>query len=138
MSKASKQVQAFIAMNTTAYTAAAKVFKEIEAASDRWAETLAKAGIMGADIKPFAVAYVSEITGVAPYPSRKGGELIFEKDSKEHNRVRYLVDTATGAAAQKATKRGATKSSKTDPVAELLEAYKALTAAQKRAFKAAI
>ena len=134
----SKAVKQFIAFNATAYTAASKVFREIEAASDRWAEALAKAGIVGADIKPFAVAYVSEMTGVAPHPSRSGGELIFTKDSKEHNRVRYLVDVATGAAAEKAAKRGAGKANKTDPVAELLEAYKALTAAQKRAFKAAI
>ena len=131
----SKAVKQFIAFNTTAYTAASKVFREIEAASDKWAEALAKAGIVGADIKPFAVAYVSEMTGVAPHPSRSGGELIFTKDSKEHNRVRYLVDVATGAAAQKAATR---TSSKTDPVAKLVEAYKALTAAQKRAFKAAI
>ena len=131
----SKAVKQFIAFNATAYTAASKVFADIESASDRWAETLAKAGIVGADIKPFAVAYVSETSGVAPHPSRSGGALTFTKDSKEHNRVRYLVDVATGAAAQKAGKRA---SGKTDEVAKLLKAYEALTAAQKRAFKAAI
>ena len=131
----SKAVKQFIAFNATAYTAASKVFAEIEAASDRWAEALAKAGIVGADIKPFAVAYVSEMTGVAPHPSRSGGELIFTKDSKEHNRVRYLVDVATGAAEQKAAKRA---SGKTDEVAALLKRYADLTPAQKRAFKAAI
>ena len=111
------------------------MFADIESASDRWAETLAKAGIVGADIKPFAVAYVSETSGVAPHPSRNGGALTFTKDSKEHNRVRYLVDVATGAAAQKAAKR---VSGKADPVAELLKAYESVTAAQKRSFKAAI
>jgi hypothetical protein len=135
MSKASKQVQAFIAMNTVAYTAAAKVFADIEAASDRWAELLAKAGIVGPDIKPFAVAYVAEMTGVAPHPSRSGGALVFTKDSKEHNRVRYLVDVATGAAAQKAAGRA---SGKDDPVTALLKKYADLSPAQKRAFKAAI
>ena len=131
----SKAVKQFIAFNATAYTAASKVFKEIEAASDRWAEALAKAGIVGADIKPFAVAYVSETSGVAPHPSRSGGALTFIKDSKEHNRVRYLVDVATGAAEQKAAKRA---SGKTDEVAALLKRYAELTPAQKRAFKAAI
>jgi hypothetical protein len=134
----SKAVKQFIAFNATAYTAASKVFKEIEAASDRWVEGLAKAGIVGADIKPFAVAYVSEMTGVAPHPSRNGGELIFTKDSKEHRRVKYLVDVATGVAAARAVARKSGKSDKTDPVAKLVEAYKALTAAQKRAFKASI
>jgi hypothetical protein len=131
----SKAVKQFIAFNATAYTAASKVFADIESASDRWAETLAKAGIVGADIKPFAVAYVSEMTGVAPHPSRSGGELIFVKDSKEHNRVRYLVDVATGAAAQKSAKRA---SGKTDPVAALLKRFGELTPAQQKAFKAAI
>jgi hypothetical protein len=131
----SKAVKQFIAFNATAYDAASKVFAQIESASDRWAEALAKAGIVGADIKPFAVAYVSETSGVAPHPSRSGGALVFTKDSKEHNRVRYLVDVATGAAAQKATKRA---SGKDDPVAKLIKAYGDLTAAQKRAFKAAI
>jgi len=135
MSKASKHVQLFIAMNTAAYTAASKVFTAIEKQSDQWAETLAKAGIVGPDIKPFAVAYVSETSGVAPHPSRSGGALTFTKDSKEHNRVRYLVDVATGAAEQKAAKRA---SGKTDEVAALLKRYADLTPAQKRAFKAAI
>lgn len=135
MSKASKHVQAFIALNTAAYNAAAKVFAQIENQSDVWAEALAKAGIMGADIKPFAVAYVAEQTGTAPHPSRTGGALTFTKDSKEHNRVRYLVDVATGAAEQKAAKRG---SGKTDPVAALLKRFEELTPAQKRAFKSAI
>jgi hypothetical protein len=61
--------------------------------------------------------------------------LTFTKDSKEHNRVRYLVDVATGAAEQKAAKRA---SGKTDEVAALLKRYADLTPAQKRAFKAAI
>jgi hypothetical protein len=131
----SKAVKQFIAFNATAYTAASKVFADIESASDRWAETLAKAGIVGADIKPFAVAYVSETSGVAPHPSRSGGALTFTKDSKEHNRVRYLVDVATGAAEQKAAKRA---SGKTDPVAALLKRFGELTPAQQKAFKAAI
>jgi hypothetical protein len=135
MSKASKQVQAFIAMNTVAYAAASKVFVQIETQSDKWAEALAKAGIVGADIKPFAVAYVAEQTGTAPHPSRLGNELIFVKDTPEHRRVKYLVDVATGAAARAAAAR---KSGKIDPVAALLKRFEELTPAQKRAFKAAI
>lgn len=132
MGKAINHVQAFIALNTAAYTAASKVFAQIEAQSDAWAEALASAGIVGPDIRVFAVAYVSEKSGVRPYPSNKGGALIFKKDSPEHNRVRYLVDVATGAAAVKAEKRS---SGKSDPVAKLLKAYNDLTPAQKRSFK---
>jgi hypothetical protein len=135
MSKAIKHVQAFIAMNTTAYTAAAKVFAAIETQSDKWAEALAAAGIMGADIKPFAVAYVAEQTGTEPHPSRSGGALTFTKGTTEYNRVEYLTRVATGAAAQKAAKR---VSGKTDPVAALIKRFEELTPAQKRAFKAAI
>ena len=125
-------VRAFITANSTAFAAASKVFAQIESQSDAWADALASAGIVGPDIRVFAVAYVAEKSGVQPYPSRKGGGLTFEKDSPEHNRVRYLVDVATGAAAAKAAQRS---SSKSDPVATLLSSYKKLTPAQKRSFK---
>lgn len=132
MGKAINHVQAFIAMNTTAYTAASKVFAKIESQSDAWAEALASAGIMGPDIRVFAVAYVASQKGMSqPHPSRKGGALTFKKDSKEDNRVKYLVQVATGAAAAKAARRS---SSKTDIVATLLASYKKLTPAQKRSF----
>ena len=131
MGKAINHVQAFIAMNTAAYTAASRVFAQIESQSDAWAEALARAGIMGPDIRVFAVAYVAEKSGVKPYPSRKGGALTFKKDSKEDNRVKYLVQVATGAAAAKAARRS---SGKTDIVATLLASYKKLTPAQKRSF----
>jgi hypothetical protein len=131
----SKAVKQFIAFNAVAYDAAAKVFAQIESASDRWAEALAKAGIVGADIKPFAVAYVAEQTGTAPHPSRSGGALTFAKGTTEYNRVEYLTRVATGAAAEKAAKR---QSGKTDPVAALLKRFAELTPAQKKAFKAAI
>ena len=131
----SKAVKQFIAFNAKAYATASKVFAQIESASDTWAETLASAGIVGADIKPYAVAYVAEQSGVQPHASRKGGALTFTKDSKEHNRVRYLVDVATGAAQVKAAKRS---SGKTDAVAKLLAAYAKLSAAEKRSFKAQI
>jgi hypothetical protein len=120
---------------SAAYTAAAKVFAQIEAQSDAWADALASAGIIGPDIRVFAVAYVAEKSKVQPYPSRKGGALTFKKDSTEDNRVKYLVQVATGAAAAKAAKRGM---GKTDPVASLLKAYAELTPAQKRSFKAKI
>ena len=110
-------------------------FAAIESQSDQWVETLAKAGIMGADIKVYAVIWVSETSGVAPHPSRSGGALTFTKGSVEYNRVEYLTRVATGAAAAKAAKRA---SGKSDPVAALLKRFEALTPAQKRAFKAAI
>jgi hypothetical protein len=133
MSKAIKHVQAFIALNTVAFNAAAKVFTQIESQSDAWAESLAKAGIMGADIKVYAVIWVSEQTGIAPKDGQRG--LTFDKGTAPYNRVEYLVRVASGAAAAKAAKR---KSDATDPVAALLKKYAELTAAQKRSFKAKI
>ena len=125
MSKAIKAVNDFIAANQGAYTAAAKVFTQIEAQSDKWAEALASAGIVGADIRPFAVAYVATVSDVAPSLGQRG--LCFTKDSTEDARVKYLVAVATGAAAAKAAKR---KSDATDPVAALLKKYAELTPAQ--------
>ena len=134
MSKAINHVQAFIALNTTAVAAATKVFAQIESQSDVWVESLAKAGIMGADIKVYAVIYVAEQSGKMPKPSQRGG-LTFDKGTTEYNRVEYLVNTATGAAAAKAAKRS---SGKVDLVAKALKAYGELSPAQKKAFKAAI
>lgn len=136
----SSHVKQFIANNTEAFNTASKVFAQIEAKSDEWIETLARAGIVGADIKPFAVAYVASQKGAAqPHPSRNGGELTFTKDTPEHSRVKYLVDVATGAAQAKAAKRKAKQShGKTDPVTKILELYAELTPAQKRAVKAAL
>ena len=132
MSKAIKHVQAFIALNTVAFTAAAKVFTQIEAQSYVWAESLAKAGIMGTDIRVYAIMWVAEQSGIAPKDGQRG--LCFTKDSTEDSRVKYLVAVATGAAAVKAAKRKS--SNATDPVEALLKKYAELTAAQKRAFKA--
>lgn len=131
MSKAIKHVQAFIALNTVAFTAAAKVFTQIESQSDVWAEALAKAGIMGPDIRVYAIMWVAEQSGIAPKDGQRG--LCFTKDSTEDSRVKYLVAVATGAAAVKAAKR---KSNATDPVEALLKKYAELTPAQKRSFKA--
>ena len=128
-------IQQFIANNANAYATASKVFAQIEAQSDDWADKLASAGIVGADIRPFAVAYVAEQSGIAPHASRKGGELIFTKDTTEANRVKYLVAVATGAAQAKAAKRA---SGKVDMVAKILKLYAELTPAQKRALKAAL
>lgn len=90
----SKLIAQFINANATAYTKASKVFKAIEAQD--FASTLAEAGIMGADVRVFATVYVAEQTGVNPHPSQRGGSLVFAKDSAEYNRVKYLVDVATG------------------------------------------
>jgi hypothetical protein len=87
-------VSKFIAANPKAYKAASAVFKRIE--SNDFAETLASAGIVGADIKVFATIYVAEQTGVNPHPSQRGGSLVFKKDSAEYNRAKYLADVAMG------------------------------------------
>ena len=87
-------VAAFIAANPTACNAAFKVFKQIEA--NDFASTLAAAGITGPDIRVFATIYVAQATGVNPHPSQRGGALVFKKNSKEYNRVKYLVSVASG------------------------------------------
>ena len=123
-----KAIQQFIAANKAAYGVASKVFKAIEA--NDFAATLADSGITGPDVRVFATIYVAETSGVNPHPSQRGDHLVFKKDSSEYNRVKYLVDVATGVRAA----RAARKSNDTDPVAKLLAAYAKLTAAEKRAF----
>ena len=124
-------ISQFIQTNAVAYTAADKVFRSIE--SNTFAETLAASGVVGADIKVFATVWVAKVSDVMPHDYR--GAWVFTKDSAEHSRVKYLVAVVSGAAARKA---GARKSAKVDPVDAVLKAYKALTAAQKKAFIAAI
>ena len=126
-------ISQFIQTNAVAYAAAADVFHAIEA--NTFAETLAASGVIGADVKVFATVWVAKVnvSGVMPHEYR--GQWVFTKDSAEHSRVKYLVAVVSGAAARKA---GARKSAKVDPVDAVLKAYKALTAAQKKAFIAAI
>jgi len=124
-------ISQFINTNAVAYTAASDVFKLIE--SNTFAETLAASGVVGADIKVFAVVFVAKESGLMPHDYR--GAWTFAKDSAEHSRVKYLMAVVSGAAARKAEAR---KSAKVDPVDAVLKAYKALSAAQKKAFMAAI
>ena len=138
MSKAIAQhVNAFIAANQKAYAGAAKVFKRIEERDH--ALDLAALGITGSDIRVYATIYVATETGVNPYPSQRGGALTFKKDTSEYNRVKYLVDVATGVQAVRSVKRSSkSKSRQADPVAKLVDAYAALTKAQQRKFLASI
>lgn len=104
----------FINANATAYAKASKVFKAIEA--EDYATTLAEAGITGPDVRVYATIYVAEASGVKPHPSQRGGSLTFKKDSKEYNRVKYLVDVATGVREVRATKKAkAEKHNRIDP-----------------------
>ena len=96
-------VAAFIAANPAACNAAFKVFKAIEA--NDFASTLAEAGIVGPDVRVFATIYVGHVTGVKPHPSQRGGALVFKKDTSEYNRVKYLVDVATGVRDARAAKK---------------------------------
>jgi hypothetical protein len=102
-----KIIEQFINANRKAYTKASSVFEQIE--KEDFATTLVEAGIVGEDIKAFATAYVAQKTGVNPHPSQRGGELVFKKDSREYNRVKYLVAVATGARDTKASGKSATK-----------------------------
>lgn len=131
MSIKSTVITSFINTNAVAYTAASKVFHAIE--SNTFAETLAASGVVGTDVKVFATVWVAKESDVMPHEYR--GTWVFTKDSAEHSRVKYLVAVVSGAAARKA---GARKSAKVDPVDAILKAYKALSAAQKKAFMAAI
>jgi hypothetical protein len=93
----------FINANANAYAKASKVFKAIEA--NDYATTLAEAGITGPDVRVYATIYVAEASGVKPHPSQRGGALTFKKDSPEYNRVKYLVDVATGVREVRAAKK---------------------------------
>ena len=108
-------VQQFIAANANAYAKASKVFAAIE--SQDFASTLAEAGIVGSDIKVFATIYVADKSGVNPHPSQRGGALVFKKDSAEYNRVKYLVDVATGVREVRAKAKQATTHARITPEA---------------------
>ena len=108
-------VQQFILANANAYAKASKVFAAIE--SQDFASTLAEAGIVGSDIKVFATIYVADKSGVNPHPSQRGGSLVFKKDSKEYNRVKYLVDVATGVHDVRAKAKKATTHARITPEA---------------------
>ena len=96
-------IKSFIQANATAYAKAAKVFKAIEGAD--YLTTLAEAGITGSDVRVYATIYVAEQSGVNPHPSQRGDTLVFKKDSAEYNRVKYLVDVATGVREARAAKK---------------------------------
>ena len=123
----------FLETNAAAYAKASKVFATIE--SQGFTESLAAAGVVGADIKVFATVWVAEQSDVTPHDYR--GTWVFKKDSTEHSRVKYLVAVASGAADVKAKARSSGKK-EVDLLAAALVAYGLLTAAQKRSFKAAI
>lgn len=117
----------FIETNKKAYDGAATIFKRIEA--NDFAADLAALGITGSDIRVYATIYVATETGVNPYPSQRGGALTFKKDTSEYNRVKYLVDVATGMREARVN-----ASASVDPVAKLVAGYSKLTTAQKRKF----
>ena len=117
----------FIETNKKAYDGAATIFKRIEA--NDFAADLAALGITGSDIRVYATIYVHKATGVKPHPSQRGGALTFKKDTSEYNRVKYLVDVATGVREARVK-----ASASVDPVAKLVASYSKLTTAQKRKF----
>lgn len=119
----------FITINASAYKAFAIVAKQVEAKNLEWQMTLAAAGILPQDYRPFAVAYVEQTSDVKPTMGQRG--LTFAKDSKEDNRVKYLVAVLTGAAQEKAAARSLSAVSELDKV---LKAYAKLSAADKAAF----
>lgn len=131
----------FTTINARAYKAFAIVAKQVENKNLEWQLTLAAAGILPQDYKPFAIAYVSETSGtvnpvtgvrenvVKPYMGQRG--LTFKKDSTEDSRVGYIVDTLTGKAQEKAATRSLSAVSELDKV---LKAFGKLSAADKKAF----
>jgi hypothetical protein len=133
----------FITINAKAYTVFAKIAKQVEAKNLDWQLTLAAAGILPGDYRPFAIAYVSETSGtvnpvtgvregvVEPTMGQRG--LTFTKDSKEDSRVKYLVAVLSGAAQAKAAARSLSAVSDLDKV---LKAFSKLSAADKKAFMA--
>ena len=133
----------FITINAKAFAAFSIVAARIEGKNLDDQMTLASAGILPQDYKAFAIAYVEETSGtvnpktgvrenmVEPYMGQRG--LTFTKDSAEYNRVKYIVDTLTGVAQEKAVARSLSTVSDLD---KALKAYAKLSAADKKAFMA--
>ena len=119
----------FTTINARAYNVFAKIAKQVEDKNLEWQLTLAAAGILPQDYRPFAVAYVASTSKAKPYLGQKG--LCFKKDSTEDSRVGYIVDTLRGTAQAKAAARSLSVVSELDKV---LKAYAKLSAADKAAF----
>lgn len=117
-----------------AYAAFAKIAKQIESKNLDYQMTLASVGILPQDYRTFAIAYVAQTSGVMPNEGQRG--LTFTKDSREDNRVKYIVRTLNGAADEAAAKRKASKV-KTD-LEKAIEAFEKLSAAERKAFMKAV
>ena len=119
----------FTTINARAYKAFAKIAKQVEDKNLDWQMTLAAAGILPSDYRPFAIAYVSETSGVVATMGQRG--LTFTKDSNEDYRVKYLVSVLNGTAQAKAAARSLSAVSDLD---KALKAFAKLSAADKAAF----
>lgn len=118
-------------ITSRAFATFARVAARIEAKNLDDQMQLAAAGILPDSYRAFAIAYVAETSGIMPTMGQRG--ITFKKDSKEDNRVKYLVSVLNGAAQAKADKRS--KSAKTD-LERALEAFGKLGAADKAKFLA--
>lgn len=121
----------FTTINAKAFAAFSVVAARIESRNLDEQMTLAAAGILPQDYRTFAIAYVSEKSGVVATMGQRG--LTFTKDSKEDSRVKYLVAVLTGVAQEKAAARSLSAVSDLDKV---LKAFAKLSAADKKAFMA--
>ena len=121
----------FTTINASAYKAFAIVAARIEGKNLDDQMALASAGILPQDYRTFAIAYIAETSGIAPTMGQRG--LTFTKDSTEYNRVKYIVDTLTGVAQEKAAARSLSAVSDLD---KALKAFAKLSAADKKAFMA--
>ena len=119
----------FTTINAKAFAAFSIIAARIENRNLDEQMALAAAGILPQDYRTFAIAYVSETSGVAPTMGQRG--LTFTKDSKEDSRVKYLVSVLNGAAQEKAAARSLSAMSDLD---KALKAYAKLSAADKKAF----
>jgi hypothetical protein len=121
----------FTTINARAFAAFSIVAARIEARNLDDQMTLAAAGILPGDYRPFAVAYVAKTSGVEATMGQRG--LTFAKDSTEDYRVKYIVAVLTGAAQEKAVARSLSVVSELD---KALKAFAKLSAADKKAFMA--
>lgn len=122
----------FVTINAKAFATFSIVAARIESRNLDDQMTLAAAGILPGDYRPFAIAYVEKTSGVKPTMGQRG--LTFTKDSAEDSRVKYLVSVLNGNASLKAAARSLSAVSELDKV---LKAYAKLSAADKAAFMAA-
>ena len=122
-------------MNASIKSAAFAVFNDADNTSAKLAERLFALGIADkATARPLAMEWASKKYGAALKESNKGGMTFVERNTDAERAMYRVLAVCFPSVDLKAAKPAGRNQA--DPVAKLLKAYAALTAGQKRSFKA--